>query len=46
MKIVVAAASGNVGRRTAEKIIQAGVETVLLASRDKNDFPLLHKGLM
>ncbi|MBW4693793.1 MAG: NAD(P)H-binding protein [Lyngbya sp. HA4199-MV5] len=30
-KVVVAAASGNVGRRIAEKIIQAGAEAVLLA---------------
>ncbi len=31
MKIVIAAASGNIGRRTAEKVIQAGAEPVLLA---------------
>lgn len=31
MKIVIAAASGNIGRRTAEKVIQAGAETILLA---------------
>lgn len=31
MKIVIATASGNIGRRTAEKVIQAGVETILLA---------------
>jgi uncharacterized protein YbjT (DUF2867 family) len=31
MKIIIAAASGNIGRRTAEKVIQAGAETVLLA---------------
>ncbi|KYC40977.1 hypothetical protein WA1_24365 [Scytonema hofmannii PCC 7110] len=30
MKIVIAAASGNIGRRTAEKVVQAGVETILL----------------
>jgi uncharacterized protein YbjT (DUF2867 family) len=30
MKIVVAAASGKIGRRVAERIAQAGVETVLL----------------
>lgn len=30
MKIVIAVASGNIGRRTAEKITQAGAETVLL----------------
>jgi uncharacterized protein YbjT (DUF2867 family) len=31
MKIVIAAASGNIGRRTAEKVIQAGAETILLS---------------
>ena len=31
MKIVIAAASGNIGRRTAEKVIQSGAETVLLS---------------
>jgi uncharacterized protein YbjT (DUF2867 family) len=31
MKIVIAAASGKIGRRIAEKVIQAGAETVLLA---------------
>lgn len=30
MKIVIAAASGNVGRRAAEKVAQAGAETILL----------------
>lgn len=30
MKIVIAAASGNIGRRTAENIIQTGAETILL----------------
>ena len=30
MKIVIAAASGNIGRRTAEKVVQAGAETILL----------------
>ncbi|MGL5807032.1 MAG: NAD(P)H-binding protein [Xenococcaceae cyanobacterium] len=30
MKIVIAAASGNIGRRTAEKVVRAGVETILL----------------
>jgi uncharacterized protein YbjT (DUF2867 family) len=30
MKIVIAAASGNIGRRTAEKVVRTGVETVLL----------------
>jgi uncharacterized protein YbjT (DUF2867 family) len=31
MKIVIAAASGNIGRRIVEKVIQAGAETILLA---------------
>ncbi|MBD3887542.1 NAD(P)H-binding protein [Phormidium tenue FACHB-886] len=30
MKIVIAAASGNIGRRAAEKVVQAEVETILL----------------
>lgn len=30
MKIVIAAASGNIGRRAAQKVVQAGVETILL----------------
>ena len=30
MKIVIAAASGNIGRRTAEKVVQTGAETILL----------------
>jgi uncharacterized protein YbjT (DUF2867 family) len=30
MKIVIAAASGNIGRRTAEKVVRTGAETVLL----------------
>ncbi|MBD2247385.1 NAD(P)H-binding protein [Nostoc sp. FACHB-888] len=30
MKIVIAAASGNIGRRIIEKVIQAGAETILL----------------
>lgn len=44
MKIVVAAASGNVGRRTAEKITQAGVETVLLARHPEKLADLVAQG--
>jgi uncharacterized protein YbjT (DUF2867 family) len=33
MKIAIAGASGNIGRRTAEKIVQAGAETILLSRR-------------
>ena len=44
MKIVVAAASGNVGRRTAEKIIQAGVETILLTRHSEKLANLVAKG--
>jgi uncharacterized protein YbjT (DUF2867 family) len=33
MKIVIAAASGNIWRRTAEKVVQAGAETILLSRR-------------
>jgi uncharacterized protein YbjT (DUF2867 family) len=44
MKIVIAAASGNIGRRTAEKIIQAGVETVLLARHAEKLADLVAQG--
>jgi uncharacterized protein YbjT (DUF2867 family) len=44
MKIVIAAASGNIGRRTAEKIIQAGVETVLLARNPEKLADLVDRG--
>jgi uncharacterized protein YbjT (DUF2867 family) len=33
MKIAIAGASGNIGRRTAEKVVQAGAETILLSRR-------------
>ena len=44
MKIVIAAASGNIGRRTAEKITQAGVETVLLARHPEKLTDLVAQG--
>jgi uncharacterized protein YbjT (DUF2867 family) len=44
MKIVIAAASGNIGRRTAEKVIQAGTETVLLARNPEKLADLVAKG--
>jgi uncharacterized protein YbjT (DUF2867 family) len=44
MKIVIAAASGNIGRRTAEKVIQAGAETVLLARNPEKLADLIAKG--
>jgi uncharacterized protein YbjT (DUF2867 family) len=44
MKIVIAAASGNIGRRTAEKVIQAGAETVLLARNPEKLADLVAKG--
>lgn len=44
MKIVIAAASGNIGRRTAEKVIQAGAETVLLARHPEKLADLVAKG--
>ncbi|WP_293127930.1 NAD(P)H-binding protein [Microcoleus sp. bin38.metabat.b11b12b14.051] len=44
MKIVIAAASGNIGRRTAEKVIQAGSETVLLARHSEKLADLVAKG--
>jgi uncharacterized protein YbjT (DUF2867 family) len=44
MKIVIAAASGNIGRRTAEKVIQAGAETLLLARHPAKLADLVAKG--
>ena len=44
MKIVIAAASGNIGRRIAEKVIQAGAETVLLARNPDKLADLVAKG--
>jgi uncharacterized protein YbjT (DUF2867 family) len=44
MKIVIAAASGQIGRRTAEKVIQASVETVLLARHPEQLADLVERG--
>ncbi len=44
MKIVIAAASGNIGRRTAEKVIQAGVETILLGRHPEKLADLVDRG--
>ena len=44
MKIVIAAASGNIGRRTAEKVIQAGAETILLARHPEKLVALVAQG--
>ena len=44
MKIVIAAASGNIGRRTAEKVIQAGAETILLARHPEKLGDLVAQG--
>ena len=44
MKIVIAAASGNIGRRTAEKVIHAGAETVLLARNPEKLADLIDRG--
>lgn len=44
MKIVIAAASGNIGRRTAEKVIQAGAETILLARHPEKLTDLVAQG--
>jgi uncharacterized protein YbjT (DUF2867 family) len=46
MKVVVAAASGNIGRRTAEKIIQAGVEAILLSRHPDKLADLVAQGAM
>lgn len=44
MKIVIATASGNVGRRTAEQIVQTGVETILLARHPEKLADLVERG--
>ena len=44
MRIVIAAASGNIGRRTAEKVIQAGAETILLARHPEKLADLVAQG--
>ena len=44
MKIVIAAASGNIGRRTAKKVIQAGAETILLARHPEKLADLVAQG--
>lgn len=44
MKIVIAAASGNIGRRTAEKVIQAGAKTILLARHPEKLADLVAQG--
>jgi uncharacterized protein YbjT (DUF2867 family) len=44
MKIVIAAASGNIGRRAAENIVQAGAETVLLTRQPENAADLVAQG--
>jgi uncharacterized protein YbjT (DUF2867 family) len=44
MKIVIATASGNIGRRTAEKVIQTGAETILLARHPEKLANLVAQG--
>jgi uncharacterized protein YbjT (DUF2867 family) len=44
MKVVIAAASGKIGRRTAEKVIQSGSETVLLARHTEKLADLVAQG--
>ena len=44
MKIVIAAASGNIGRRTAEKVIQAGAETIILDRHPEKLVDLVAQG--
>lgn len=44
MKIVIAAASGNIGRRTAEKVVQAGAEAVLLTRQPEKLANLVAQG--
>ncbi len=44
MKIIIAAASDHIGRRTAEKAIQAGAETMLLARNPEKLADLVDRG--
>jgi uncharacterized protein YbjT (DUF2867 family) len=44
MKIAIAAASGNIGRRTAEKVVKAGAETILLSRRPEQLADLVAQG--
>lgn len=44
MKIAIAAASGNIGRRTAEKVVRAGAETILLTRQPEKLADLVTQG--
>lgn len=44
MKIVIAAAFGNIGRRAAQKVVQAGVETILLTRQPEKLADLAAQG--
>jgi uncharacterized protein YbjT (DUF2867 family) len=44
MKIAIATASGNIGRRTAEKVVRAGAETILLSRRPEQLADLVAQG--
>ena len=44
MKIAIAAASGKIGRRTAEKVLQAGHDIILLARHPENIADLVAQG--
>lgn len=44
MKIVIAAASGNIGRRVAEKIVQSGSKTILLSRHPEKLVDLVERG--
>lgn len=44
MKIAIAAASGKIGRRTAEKVLQAGHDIILLARRPETLADLVAQG--
>jgi hypothetical protein len=44
MKIAIAAASGNIGRRAAERVVQAGAETVLLTRQPEKLADLAAQG--
>lgn len=46
MRIAVAAAAGNIGHRTAERVIEAGAETILLVSHPEKLVDLTSKGAL
>src|SRR5581483_5389226 len=44
MRIAIAGAAGNIGRRTSEKVIQSGAETILLVRHPEKVSDLVSRG--